>query len=134
MNIASFVTKTEFKEGIEKLAQHFDAKIDSKIDALAEAMAQGFSRIEDTKADRSDIVRVIELLETKADKADSVEIREDVRTIRTDITRIESEIRQGFEDSKNEMATFTSDIHDELSWKINTLADFVGFTWPRRSR
>jgi hypothetical protein len=118
MNTVDFVTKTEFQAGMEKLVQHFDAKIDSKIDALAEAVAQGFVHLDEKKADKSDIVR----LETK------------IGQLQTDMGRIEQEIRQGFEDSKNEMATFTSDVHDDLSWKINTLADFVGFVWPRRSR
>lgn len=110
MNTVDFVTKTEFKDGIEMLS--------NKIDALAEAMAQGLVYLDEKKADKSDIVR----LENR------------IGTIETNMSRIEQEIRQGFEDSKNEMATFTSDVHDDLSWKINTLADFVGFTWPRRSR
>lgn len=117
MNTADFVTKTEFKDGIEMLS--------NKIDALAEAMAQGFVHLDDKKADKTDIVR----LENRIGQIETT-----MGHMQTNMSRIEQEIRQGFEDSKNEMATFTSDVHDDLSWKINTLADFVGFSWPRRHR
>lgn len=124
MNTVDFVTKKEFQNGIEMLS--------NKIDALAEAMAQGFVHLDEKKADKLDIVR----LENRMGHIETTmgHMQTDMGQLQTNMSRIEQEIRQGFEDSKNEMATFTSDVHDDLSWKINTLADFVGFSWPRRHR
>lgn len=151
MNTASFVTKKEFFEGLDMLAQRIETKIDSKIDGIDSGLNAKLDGVDsrlnaridglDRKIEGLDVrmnARIDNLAEVVAQGFFDVDQKlnhlEETKANKTDIHDLRGDVRRGFEDSKNEMAMFTSDVYDQLSYKVNTLADFIGFSWPRRNQ